>query len=568
MTKAEKRVLIIGLDGGTFDLIEPWAEEGYLPNLTRLMSDGCRGHLASTLQPTTAPAWVTFMTGVNQGKHGLYDFVRRRSDGYNLEVTSASHIKAPTIFEIASQQGRQVISLNVPYTFPPSPVNGVLIGGPFAPTVTRNLVFPSTYYDKLAKIVPDYFITPDYDSHVTDPMAVFARKLLRAVELREKLSLHLLQTEPWDLFTVVFKVVDDAQHSYWHCQDAPEDSPAARHRHVIRDVYQRVDQAIGAMMTQIAADDQERETVVIVMSDHGFGPFRYMINLNRWLAESGYLRFREDRTSPLRRLRSVGLKQLARVYRHYVPVKMRAAIRARLGTRRFNRIKAGFESFLLTSSVDWDRTKAYVLGAGGNVFINLKGREPEGIVQPGTEYEQLRQELAEALMTLSDPETGESVVGRVYKREEIYDGPFLDRAPDLIVKWKDYAFWGRGRYDSRRTHIFEAQRQVDFSDMPLTGSHRLEGVLIINGPDIQSGAHIEGARLMDLAPTILGVMGLPIPRHMDGTVLHKAFVDGAIQGLVSDSASSSDDSSPEADLAYTPEEEAEISRHLQNLGYL
>ena len=559
--------MVIGLDGGTFDLIEPWAAEGYLPNLARLMSGGCRGCLASTLQPTTAPAWVTFMTGVNQGKHGLYDFVRRRSDGYNLEVTNASHIGAPTIFDIASQLGCRVISVNVPYTFPPSSVNGVMIGGPFAPTVSRDLVFPPTYFDEFKRVVPDYFIIPDYDSRVADPMTVFAGKLLQAIELRERLSLHLLQTETWDLFTVVFRIIDDAQHAYWHCQDAPEGSPAARHRHVIRDIYQRVDRAIGNVMAQVAADNQERETVVVVMSDHGFGPFRCMINLNRWLAEAGYLRFRTDNTGSLRRLRSAGIKQLAHVYRSYVPAKTRAMIRSRLGARRFNRVKEDFESALLTSSVAWDQTRAYVLGAGGNIFINLEGREPAGIVKPGAEYERLLQELADGLSALSDPETGNSIVRRVYRREELYSGPFLDQAPDLIIDWKDYAFWGRGRYDSQGTPVFETQRRFDFVGMPLTGSHRPEGVLIVNGPGIRSGTHIEGARLRDLAPTIMGILGLPVPGYMDGSVLHRAFVDGAIASTVSDSMSLST-SPPGGEFGYTPEEEAEISQHLQDLGYL
>ncbi|MFQ6100900.1 MAG: alkaline phosphatase family protein [Anaerolineae bacterium] len=568
MTAAQKRVLVIGLDGGTFDLIEPWAAEGHLPNLSRLMSEGCRGYLASTLQPTTAPAWVTFMTGVNQGKHGLYDFVRRRPGGYNLEVTNASHISVPTIFEIASQLDCRVISVNVPHTFPPCPVNGVMIGGPFAPTVTRDLVFPPTYFDEFKKVVPDYFIIPDYDSHVADPMTAFAGKLLHAVELRERLSLYLLQTETWDLFAVVFRVIDDAQHAYWHCQDAPEGSPAARHRHVIRDVYQRVDQAIGAMMAQIAADDQERETVIIVMSDHGFGPFRCMINLNRWLAGAGYLQFRTGSASSLRQLRAAGIKLLAQAYRRYVPTKTRAAVRVRLGARRFARVKGDFESALLTSSVAWDQTRAYVLGAGGNIFINLKGREPAGIVQPGSEYEQLCQEIADALTTLLDPETGRPIVRRVYRREELYDGPFLDQAPDLVVEWKDYAFWGRGRYDSQGAPVFETRRRFDFSDMPLTGSHRLEGILIVNGPGVRPGARVEGARLLDLTPTILGVLGLPIPRYMDGVVLHKAFVNGAIESIVSDSISPSGISSPGSEFAYTPEEETKISQHLQDLGYL
>ena len=567
MTTAQKRVLIIGLDGGTFDLIEPWAAEGYLPNLARLMSDGCRGYLASTLQPTTAPAWVTFMTGVNQGKHGLYDFVRRRPDGYNLEVTNASQVVAPTMFDIASQLGQRVVTVNIPYTFPPRPINGVMIGGPFAPAVTHDLVSPAAYFDVLRAIVPNYFILPDYAPRVADPLAVYADRLLQGIEMRERLSLHLLQTEPWDLFTVVFMATDEAQHAYWHCQDAPEGSPLARYRHVIRDVYRRVDQAVGAIMAQVAADSQQRETIVIIMSDHGAGPLRWMINLNRWLAEAGYLQFRTASTSPLRRLRAAGVKRLAYAYRRYVPAKMRTAIRTRLGARHFDRAKGDLESALLTSTINWGRTRAYALGAGGNIFINLKGREPGGIVQPRTEYERLRQEIADALMTLSDPETDQPIVRRVYRREELYNGPFLDQAPDLVIQWEDYTCWGRGRYDSQGTPIFEAQSHFEFSDLPLSGSHRLEGILIVNGPGIRSGIQIKGARLLDLAPTILSLLAIQPPPEMDGHLLHDILLEGEAEHVLRAAAESGVGASGRQ-FDYNPEEAEKISQHLCSLGYL
>lgn len=566
MKRNRRRVLVIGLDGGTLDLIEPWAQEGYLPNLAHLMSNGCCGRLISTIQPTTAPAWATFMTGVNQGKHGLYDFVRRRHGEYGLEVTKASHIATPTLFDIVSQLGRRVVTVNVPYTFPPHPVNGVMIGGPFAPSVSRDLVFPPAYFDVLKAIVPDYFIIPDYDSRVVDPLAAYADRLLQEIEVRERLSLHFLQTEPWDLFVVVSMATDEAQHAFWHCQNAPQQSPAARYRHVIRDVYQRVDQTVGAILAQIAADDQQYETIVIVMSDHGAGPLCWMINLNRWLAEAGYLQFRAGGFSALRWLRTAGVKQLARAYCHYVPSKVRTVIRTALGAHRFDQVKGDVESALLTSNVDWERTQAYALGAGGNIFINLKGREPAGIVQPGIEYERLCQEITDALATMSDPETGCSIVQRVYRREELYTGPSLGQAPDLIIQWKDYAFWGRGRYDSQGTPIFEAHSHFEFRDLPLSGAHRLEGMLIISGPGIRSGARIEGARLLDLAPTILNLLAIQ-PPEMDGRFLHELLLEDELE-RIPQAAAECTTPALGRQLDYSPEEAERISQHLRSLGYL
>lgn len=566
METADKRVLVIGLDGATFDLIDPWVAQGYLPNLARLMAGGCRGHLASTIQPTTAPAWVTFMTGVNQGKHGLYDFVRRRAGEYNLEVTNPSQIAAPTIFDIASQQSRRIVTLNIPYTAPPRPVNGIVIGGPFAPIVTRELVYPPTYFDTLQKVAPDYFILPDYNARAADPLADYADKLLKGIKLRERLGLHLLQTEPWDLFTIVFMATDEVQHTFWHCLDAPEGSPEASYRHAIRNVYQRIDQAIGAFLEQIATDDDKRETTVIVLSDHGAGPFRLMINLNRWLAEAGYLRFHHDNNNWLRQLKTTSIKRLAHAYRRYLSAETRAAIRNQLGAARFNRVKADFESALLTTSVDWQQTRAYALGAGGNIYINLKGREPAGMVEPGPAYEQLRQELAEALMTMADPTTGHPIIQRVYQREELYHGPLLDQAPDLIIQWSDYAYWGRGQYDSYAP-VFEVQRQFDFSDQPLTGSHRPEGILIAYGAGIAAGTQIEGARLIDMAPTILSLLGISPTADMDGRFLGALFLAEEAQRL-QQTASENGSATALEQFDYTPEEAEKIAQHLRALGYL
>jgi predicted AlkP superfamily phosphohydrolase/phosphomutase len=344
--------------------------------------------------------------------------------------------------------------------------------------------------------------------------------------------------------------------------DAPSDSPLSRYRHVIRDVYQRIDQAIGVFLAQAAADGSQRETVVVILSDHGAGALRWMINLNQWLAEAGYLSFRTDH-SPLMWLRAYGAKRLAYLYRRYAPARAREFIRMRLGARGFSRIKGELESAVLTSMVNWEQTQAYSLGAGGNIFINLQGREPAGIVQPEMEYERLCQAIAKALLTLTDPETGRPVIRRVYQREELYHGPFASQSPDLIIQWSDYAYWGRGVYGGQ-TPVFEAQRRFDFSDQPLSGTHRPEGILIIQGPGIESAAQIEGAALQDLAPTILGTLGIPIPDYMDGAVLRQAFADGAIE------TSSESLTLPESgeEFDYTPEEAAQITQHLRDLGYL
>jgi predicted AlkP superfamily phosphohydrolase/phosphomutase len=339
---------------------------------------------------------------------------------------------------------------------------------------------------------------------------------------------------------------------------------------VIRDVYQRIDQAIGAMLNQVAANDDGRETTVIVLSDHGAGPFRWMINLNRWLAEAGYLHFRPEADHGLRRLKSTAIKRVALAYRRFLPAKWRAAVRTQLGARRFEQVKGEFESALLTTNVVWPQTRAYSLGAGGNIFLNVQGREPAGIVQPSAEYEQLRQEVAAALMTMRDPETGEAMVRRVYRREELYQGPFLEQAPDLIIEWQDYAYWGRGQYDSHAP-VFQAQRHFDFSDQPLTGSHRPEGILIAYGPGIRVGAEIkEALHLVDLAPTILSLLGIAPSTVMDGRLRRDLFIEeqAEYRQQLFPANNGSTPSGTTAELKYSAEDEEKIAQHLRSLGYL
>jgi len=566
MPDSNKKVLIIGLDGATFGLIKPLISEDRLPNLKRLIDQGYSGPLLSTLQPITAPAWTTFITGVNQGKHGLYNFVQRRANDYGMEVTNGSHNAAPTIFDIASQQNLRVAALNIPYTFPPRAINGVMVGGPFTPVVSPQLVHPPDFFDTLKEIIPNYFIMPDFDSQNTDPLGDYAEKLLLDIEIREKLSLHLIQQHTWDLFMVVFMATDEAHHAYWACMEADDDNEMSKYRQVIPKVYERADQAIGTIIKNFI-QTQGNDSVIFIVSDHGGGPLRWMINLNRWLAdEVGVLKFHKPNSNYLGKIKANSFKWAAQIYRRYVPPKFRARLRNKLGAKGFDQVKGEVESVLFTSSVDWENTKAYAMGAGGNIFINLRGREPSGIVESGEEYEQLCKQISTALMNLKDPERGEKIVKHVYRREELYHGPYLEKAPDLIVEWADYTFWGRGRYDSRAP-IFESQKNIDLTDIPLTGTHQPEGILIAQGSGIGPGSGSREARLVDMAPTILSLLSIAPSKRMDGHILQELLTPEEIQRISQLSSEQFLDSQA-SEFQYNAEEEKIISDHLKSLGYL
>ncbi len=560
---AEPRALVIGLDGGTLDLVRPWAEAGELPVLADLMHNGTWGVLRSTVHPVTATAWSTFLTGVNAGRHGVYDFVRRRPEDGRLELTSAATIRSPTLFAYLAAHGRRVVSVNVPFTYPPPHVEGArILGGLPAPMASPAIAHPKHLYDEVRAAVGDYVVNVHNARYRSGSGALerYARDIEASVDLQAAAMRYLLRQGAWDLGLIVFTATDEASHAFWRCMDAADGTPEARYRDVIRRVYRRVDRAIGQLLDDVG------EVPVLIMSDHGFGPLRKLVNLNRWLMDAGFLRVREAQGGrSLRRLYLDVLRRGAQFYQRRLPPTVRHRLRRALHPL-IGPARERLESDLFQAPIDWSRTRAYSLGTGGSIYINLAGREPFGIVHPGAEYEAVCREIAAALEALEDPETGERIVRRVAHREEIYHGPLLDEAPDLIVLWRDYAYWGRGRYDAPDAPLFQEEYAVGFSDLPLTGIHRLEGMLIAAGPGLAAGRRVEGAHIADLLPTILHLLELPVPEGLDGCVLTELWETPTAPQVAGESPTSEEITT--TDSVFTADEARAVEERLRDLGYL
>jgi len=183
------------------------------------------------------------------------------------------------------------------------------------------------------------------------------------------------------------------------------------------------------------------------------------------------------------------------------------------------------ESYLDFSGIDWKKTKAYGFGMYGNIHINLQGREPQGIVKPGKQYEDVRNRIISKLLELRDPNTGDKIVEKVYKREELYHGPFVEKAPDLLIKWKDYCYYTSNNFEIKKGSYFGTFLNIDSSEYKHVGTHRLNGIFMAMGPVIKKGVQIDNAEIVDLAPTILYFLGQPIPEDMDGRVLNEIFLE-------------------------------------------
>jgi predicted AlkP superfamily phosphohydrolase/phosphomutase len=541
------RVLVIGIDGGTLDLVQPWAEAGDLPNLAQLMAEGVHGLLESTLPPVTSPAWPTFATGRNPGKHGVFDFIR--PTGGQFELVNATSIRAPTLWQILSEAGRQVGVMNVPVTYPPTRVNGFIISGMLSP-VGGEITYPAHLLDRYAGRLKPYRIAP-HVQYKPGNEAEFTADLFDLVERRGAYALQLMADHPYEFLMFHFLSTDTMQHAFWKFVDPahPRYDPqaAARFGPAAKQLYQRIDGFVGQMLDRVTDD-----TTVIVMSDHGFGPLHYVVNLNLFLLEHGLLQLKHGAWTRLK----AGLFRAGLTPASFWHLIERAGLQNyvwQVSKSTRNKVVGKFLSF---DDVDWSRTLAYSIGHVGQIYVNLMGREPQGIVEPGAEYEAARQRVVDALQDLRHPVTGQPLVDQVVPGDQVVHGPYAGRSPDLHVVLDGYRaiafplFATDGRIVTR-------QIRGD------SGCHRRHGIFIARGPEVRSGETVEGARILDLAPTILHLMGLPVPDDMDGRVLTEAL--STSRSVERQSASLADE---EAGAGLSAEETAEVEDRLRALGYL
>ena len=547
------RVCVIGLDGATFDLIRPWTEAGYLPTLARMMKEGAWGDLRSTIPPMTGPAWSSFMTGTNPGKHAIFDWVYRRKGSYDFIPVTAEHCRQPSLWEIASQAGKRVLAVNVPMTFPPQKVNGCVVSGlPAAHLAT----YPAELAGYIREKHPGYIVYPDPGQAYSDQgIDMFLANLDQAIEKRLELWRDLTSREPWDFAMLVLNATDVVQHAMWkfmdpnHLQYDPK--KAARYKDAILNVYRKIDGILAGLLESMG-----RDTVVWIMSDHGFGPLHHFIHVNTWLMQEGFLVVKKNIKAQIKAaLFRMGLSPMP-IYDFLMRIGLGKLKREVVRGQGQSLMKAVFLSF---DDVDWDRTVAYSLGNIGQVRINLIGREPHGAVSPGEEYERVMKQIMERLTKLTDPRNGQLAVDHVYRVEEVYQGPAAVEASDILFLPHKLEYFGFGEYEFGDHRVFASLRRG------ISGTHRMNGICLAWGAPVQP-AKLQDAKLEDLTPTILYLMGLPVPAHVDGRVLMEAFRPDADLAPLEQSAAWESQSGPEGGL--TPEEEVILRQRLRDLGYV
>lgn len=554
---AERRILVIGLDGATWDLARPWAEEGKLPHLSRMLAGGTAGHLMSTIPPISPAAWSSFMTGKNPGKHGVFDFTVRDFDTYGMRV--ATRPREPTLWGLLSAQQRRVCIVNVPQTYPPEQVNGIMVAGLGTPS-QRVFTHPAELTQTLRR--EDYRIVTDTTVRRDGPQRFLAEVFQTAEQITDT-ALRLLGEEDWDLGMVVLRLTDEIPHFFWHWMDEshPSYQPGdAFLREAIQRCYEKADELVGKLVAGV----DERETTVFIVSDHGFGPLHKDVYLNEWLRQQGYLVYRSHLTARAlfkRLMQRLGLTrtQVGQTLSRWGLHWLRGTLRDGLGA--LGEAFPNDSQPRVAELVDWERTQAYSVGYIGQIYLNVAGRDPLGIVSPGQEYEQLRTELGKLLLEMTDPEDGKPIVDRVLHREEVYEGQHLSHAPDLLVLMRGLTYITRQSYETA-----ERGRICGLPPTGETGGHRQEGILLAWGDQITKDKWVENTRIEDIAPTILHLLGCQVPPDMDGRVL-TGLLDP--EWLATHPVSYGDSQlQPEATDALTPEEEENLMEHLRNLGYV
>lgn len=551
------RVLAIGLDSATPDLIEPWVKEGKLPVFKRLMETGCYGRLPSTVPPLTPPAWTTSVTGVNPGKHNIFDFFRMGPDNTKATVNAGDR-RAKALWNLLEEYGKRSVVINLPMTYPADTLNGVMVTGMPTPSVNKGFVSPAHMSETVLRLTEGMPLAVDVHPLLRGDETGFLNALESVTQRITRLARHFLETEDWDFFMVVYDDLDRIQHTFWHHMDPAhpfyDEENARLYSDAILKFHQYLEQQIDALITGL--DDN---TLVFVYSDHGMGPVYKNLFINRFFQEQGWLRLNRQTVDTKSVLRRLGLSQerlklflsatgLRAVARRLMPTGVKDFIR-----KQFPAEALEMEFFDWSKILDWDNSKAFLCSrTGQGVIINHDNVN---------DYEAFRDMVIAGLLDLKDPLTGRPVIRAAFKKEELFSGPYLDSAPDILIAPET-------TYELQEKPGTAIVEDITAGRVPISANHYQDGVLFLaNSRHINKGHRLSGITIADIAPTALHAMGLAVPGEMDGQVIRDAFdknfmADNPVRFSDTPMLRESKPGTLSAD------DEAKITDRLKGLGYL
>jgi len=485
---SERKVILIGLDGATWNIIQPLVEKNELPAFQQLLRQGVYADFKSTIPSMSPPAWNSIYTGVSPAKHSIYSFVRRTRNSYFYQPISARDRTMVPLWQHLSDHGKKVIALNLPFSYPPDRVNGILTTGLGTPSRNADFVYPPDYRNSLLSKFPDFDVDFNEDLVVlTRDVSRFLDQIEAVTAAQIEMAKYLMHHEEWDFFFCVFRATDVIQHYFWDNQE------------LVHDYYKRFDDLLAYLLNQM--DDNH---TLMVCSDHGFDRVHTYVYVSNLLQEIGLLRIKPRRIPKI------------------VDAELIQALMLKLGLRRLVwQLKRGpliervlkyipSSTFSYLFRVDWSATRAfYYETSAGLICINLLGREPQGCVS-AAEYNQTRELIIGQLLSFKDPVTKQNIIKKAFTREELYGGE-CESAPDIILL-KNEGF-----------HLIGYSEKGDIFQEPVGATkpiaqHTENGIFLATGADIKGGGRVT-AGVCDIAPTIYHILGTPIPTSVDGKVL-------------------------------------------------
>lgn len=532
--EAGDAVLLVGWDGAPYELLEELLEDGELPTLRRLASEGYFGPLETVPYVMSSCAWSTFLTGKNAGKHGVFDFYSNefREGTYFREPIDSTARDGPDLGVLLNDRDRDMGQVNVPMTYPVPEISDFAIGGMISPGVDADgFVHPSDFldgYDDLSEYRIDVGEGKDTDRDT------FLEAVEATVESRWEMACYCLEhSNDLDVFFIVFTCPDRLSHYFFHYYD--EEHPfrtneksedLERYADVLPDLYRDLDNKLADLVDRFRAEYGE-DTLTCVVSDHGMRSLERIFHVNKWLERHGYLSFKEEFDTN----------------------------DEEISEKLDDRVQYIF------GKVNWEETAAYSMGKRGAIYVNLQGREPAGSV-PAEEYDAVVASLREDLAEVVDPKTGENVIEAVRSQEDLFHGQHIDRAPDILLTLEEGYYPFGYAFELEKPNLFSTN---DWPEMPFVlGIEDGDGIFAVSGPGITSEAAGIDVGLEDVTPFLLHYLGHSVPDDMDGSVPHDLFAEGATRDVSQETTDARTDNDDRDDT----DTDRRVKDRLQDLGYL
>ncbi len=533
-----QKVLIIGLDGFTWTVGKKLIQDGYMPTLGKLVETGCHGDLMSVIPYETSPAWSCFQTGCLPGKTGVFAFHSYYHGQRQIKLNSFQQIRKPSLWELLSEDGKRVISINMPMTSPPPHINGVMVPGLTCPEISRETVYPPEIYERFIKENPNYQIV---DNSRKPDLKSYVDSAIQTEQSRCDLALKLMKNEAWDLFSVQIQSTDAFQHKNWWAVDAQAEGFTEEAYLQAAAFYRSIDNVIERLVE--AAGES---VLTVIVSDHGFCAKKADIGINTWLHQQGYLSLSTPVSAESHsykdrmKQRFPLVKSLAGLYgrfsKHVSAWRPNDSKRSELYSEKVVRH--------IRKIIDLEDTFAFCLGGmAGALYIT----EP-------SDHEKT-QELIQKLLDTYGPDSQEPLIQTIAAVKEIYpDEDLLDYYPDYIISFTSGV---ESRINPGGTQVVKA----GLVDDKRTGTHGREGIYVLHGQDIKSDTRFN-ADIIDIVPTILASFSSPVPSDLDGNVLTQAFSNGleVNYGDVKEVQKESPN--------YSDVDQSIVEKQLEDLGYL